>query len=116
MSVILFAWSAAKFPSSNVPERIIQDNIYITLELIRHDDVCYKLIFQKISYSINELWQLHAKPLLPQLASCGYSYLPILGHSVVALLAKWNFHEFILSHSSTTILTSMHLTSLNKMK
>ena len=92
MSVILFAWSAAKFPSSNVPERIIQDNIYITLELIRHDDVCNKLIFQKISYSINELRQLHAKPLLLQLASCGYSYLPILGHSVVALPAKWNFH------------------------
>ena len=43
MSVILFAWSAAKFPSSNVPERIIQDNINITVELIRHD-ACNKLI------------------------------------------------------------------------
>ena len=92
MSVILFAWSAAKFQSSNVPERIIQYNININLQLIRNDDVCNKLIFQKITYSINELQQLHAKPLLLQLASCGYSYLPILGHSVIGLPAKWNFH------------------------
>ena len=55
MSVILFAWSAAKFPSSNVPERITQYHININLQLIRNDDVCNKLIFQKITYSINEL-------------------------------------------------------------
>ena len=92
MSVILFAWSAAKFPSLNVPERIIQANINITFELIRHD-TCNKLInFRKISYSIYELQQLHAKPLLLQLASCGYSYLPILGHPVIGVWAKWNSH------------------------
>ena len=114
MSVILFAWSAAKFPSSNVPERIIQDNIYITLELIRHDDVCNKFPKNQL---LNK-WASAASCKAPIAAACQlWIFISSnFGTFCHCSSGKMEFSRFILSHSSTTILTSMHLTSLNKMK